>query len=78
MREIGTHQWPEIFECDDPHKKVENFHQTLFYTLNKIFQEKTVKMITLDKTWFNPALKLKYNKMQEQFSKMVSQNCGKG
>ena len=31
------------------------------------YPEKTVRLTSLDKPWFNPGLKLKYNEMQNEF-----------
>ena len=67
MKDVGTHAWPEVYENVDPHDKAQAFHQSLVHKLNKHLPEKRVKMSSLDKTWFNPALKLKYNKMQKEF-----------
>ena len=67
MREFGTHSWPEVNTVQDPHDKAQNFHETLIHTLDKYFPVKNVKMTSLDKPWFNPALKIKYNQMQSEF-----------
>jgi hypothetical protein len=69
MNELGAHTWQEVFNCDDAHKKAENFHKTLLHYLNKNLKEKIVNMTTLDKTWFSPSLKLMYNEMQKEFYK---------
>ena len=67
MKEIGQHDWHEVYENQDPHEKAQQFHQTIVHILNKHLPEKTIKMSSLDKTWFNPALKLMYNKMQKEY-----------
>ena len=67
MREIGQHSWQEVFQTEDPHEKAQYFHNTLIKTLEKHLKTKTVKMTSLDKPWFNPSLKLKYNEMQKEF-----------
>ena len=41
----------------------------VFDSLNKHLVEKTVKMTSLDKPWFNPALKMKFNEMQKEYFK---------
>ena len=67
MRDMGTHTWPEVAHCDDPHEKTANFHKTLIDKLNNHFEVKIVKMSALDKPWFHPALKLKYKEVQKEF-----------
>jgi hypothetical protein len=69
MCELGAHRWEEVYQTEDPHGKAQNFHRTLIDTLNKHLQEKSVNMTSLDKSWFNPALKMKYNEMQKEFFK---------
>ena len=69
MIDIGTHKWEEVFENLDPHAKAEKYHETLITKLNKHLKEKTVNMTSLDKTWFSPILKLKYNEMQNEYFK---------
>ena len=69
MRDVGTKNWNAVFETEDPHSKAENFHEMLLYSLNKHLVEKTVKMTLLDKPWFNPALKMKFNEMQKEYFK---------
>ena len=69
MCELGKHEWSEVYENKDPHDKTQQFHQTMLHILNKHLPQKTVKMSSLDKTWFNPALKLMYNKMQQEYYK---------
>jgi hypothetical protein len=49
-----------VFECENPHEKAEGFHQTLKHKINKHLPEKSVNMTSLDKNWYNPAVKLKY------------------
>ena len=69
MRELGTHSWSEVISEQDPHDKAQSFHKTLIHTFDKYFSVKNVKMTSLDKSWFNPALKIKYNQMQSEFFK---------
>ena len=40
MKELGTHEWTEVTNTDDPHLKSNKFHETLITTLNKHFKEK--------------------------------------
>ena len=65
MRDIGTYKWDEVYQCEEAY----NFHQILLHKMNKYLPEKTVKITSLDKTWFHPALKLKYNEMQKEYYK---------
>ena len=69
MRDMGSHVWEDVYNCDSPHEKAEVFHKTLLHKINKHLPEKTVKMTSLDKNWFNPAVKLKYCEMQKEFFK---------
>ena len=69
MREVGGHDWKEVFETIDPNEKAHNFHKTLIDTLDKHLKTKTIKITSLDKPWFNPALKMKYNEMQNEYFK---------
>ena len=64
MREMGSFHWKEVLENDNAHVKADNFHQVMINTLDKHMKTKTVSMTSLDKPWFSPALKLKYNEMQ--------------
>ena len=57
MRDRGQHQWTEIYDEPDANVKTEIFHSTLDSKLKKHFEEKHVKMSSLDKVWFTPALK---------------------
>ena len=67
MKDMGTHIWPEVFTCEDPHKKAESFHTTLMHMVNKHMPEKTVNITSLDKNWFSPAIKIKHCEMQKEF-----------
>jgi hypothetical protein len=67
IREIGSHEWPEVYLCEDSHEKAENFHKTLIEKLNKHFQVKQVQITSLDKKWFNPTLKVKHKEMQKEY-----------
>ena len=69
MREIGLHDWSEVSQCENPNDKAYNYHAYILNVLNKHLTEKTVNMTSLDKTWFTPSLKLKYNEMQREFFK---------
>ena len=69
MLELGTHSWSELIDAAHPDEKAKLFHDTLIHTLDKHLPEKTVKMTHLDKPWFTPGLKLKYNEMQKEFFK---------
>ena len=69
MQEMGHHSWTEVFQTQDPHDKAHKFHETLTAILDKHLKTKTVKMSSLDKPWFNPALKLKYSEMQKEYYK---------
>ena len=69
MREIGLHSWPEVFETEDPHYKAQKFHTTLVSNLEKHLKTKIVNITSVDKPWFNPSLKLKYNEMQKEYFK---------
>ena len=69
MCELGAHKWDEVYQTKDSHEKAQNFHRILLDTLNKHLQVKSVNMTSLDKPWFNPALKIKYNEMQKEFFK---------
>ena len=66
---LAGHEWPEIKSAEDAHEKARAFHETLTKHNDKYFPVKTVKMTTLDKPWFSPALKLKFNEMQSEFFK---------
>ena len=66
MRDIGSQDWSQLFNCNNPHEKAELFHQTILHKMNKHMPEKIVKMTSLDKNWFNPALKLKYSEKQKR------------
>ena len=48
-------------------KKAKGFKETIISKLDKYFPVKSVKMSLLDKSWFNPTLKLMYNKMQKEY-----------
>ena len=67
IREMGSLEWKEIFEIENAHEKAQNFHKIMTQTLDKHIKVKTVNMTSLDKPWFNPALKLKYNEMQKEY-----------
>ena len=67
MREMGKHMWQEVIEISDPHEKAHKFHETLTHILDKHLKTKTIKITSLDKNWFNPALKLKYSEMQKEY-----------
>ena len=69
MRDMGTQSWNKVFKTEDIHEKAHNFHKTLIQILNKHLETKTVKMTSLDKPWFNPALKMKFNEMQKEYFK---------
>ena len=69
MLDLGTHNWHEVISQEDPHDKASQFHNTMITLLNKHLPVKTVKMSSLDKKWFNPALKLLYISMQKEFFK---------
>ena len=69
MIEIGTHNWSELFECEDSNVKTASFHDTLIWILNKHMKEKHVSITSLDKKWFNPSLKLMYREMQQEYFK---------
>ena len=69
MRDVGTHNWSEVFNCDDPHQKAEQFHNIIVHKMNNHIPEKVVKMTTLDKNWFNPSLKMMYNEMHKEYFK---------
>jgi hypothetical protein len=69
MKELGTHEWTEVTNADDPHLKSNKFHETLITTLNKHFKEKIVVVTSLDKPWCTPAIKLKHSEMQKEFYK---------
>ena len=49
MRDMGSHVWEEVYNCDSPHEKAEVFHETFIQKINKHLPEKTVKMTSLDK-----------------------------
>ena len=66
---LAHHPWSEVYEAKDLNEKVQNFHETLRYWLNKYFPEKTVKMSTLDKKWFTPQLKILHRRVQREFNK---------
>ena len=57
MRELGQHSWSDIYNEPDANVKTAIFHSTLARKLKRHFKEKHVKMSTLDKEWFTPALK---------------------
>jgi hypothetical protein len=72
MRDIGGHEWPEVYGSEEAHTKAAQFHQTLLQRLDKHLPMKQVKMTSMDKKWFSPALKMLYNEMQKEYFK-----CGK-
>ena len=57
MKDISTHGWNEVYEAQDANTKAQHFHSTLTGKLKKHFKVKHVKMSSLDKEWFTPALK---------------------
>ena len=69
MRDIGQHSWTEVFEETNSNVKTVNFHLTLSDKLKKHFKVKHVKMSSLDKQWFTPALKQQRNEMRSEFYK---------
>jgi hypothetical protein len=69
MRDIGSHDWPEVHGTEEAHEKAQLFHQTILQRLNKHFPMKKVKMTSMDKKWFNPTLKITYNEMQNEYFK---------
>ena len=69
LSDLANHSWREVLECENANVKTVNFHSTLTQTLSKHFKEKHVNMTSLDKKWFNPALKLQHKEMQFEFYK---------
>ena len=69
IRDVGTHNWSEVFNCDEPQQKAEHFHDTIVHKMNNHMPEKVVKMTTHDKNWFHPSLKMMYNEMHKEFYK---------
>ena len=57
MRDLSDHSWSEVFETQSANDKACNFHSTITCKLKRHFKEKHVKMSSLDKEWFTPALK---------------------
>ena len=69
MLDIGTHQWNEVSCIEGSHEKAQAFHETITTKYEHYFPAKTVTLSSLDKPWFTPSLKLKYNKMQNEYFK---------
>ena len=69
MRDIGQHSWTEVFEETNSNVKTVNFHLTLSDKLKKHFKVKHVKMSSLDKQWFTPAIKQQRNEMRNELYK---------
>ena len=57
MRDVSNHSWSEVFEANSANEKASNFHSTITSKLKRHFKVKHVKMTSLDKEWFTPALK---------------------
>ena len=68
-REIVTHSWIEVLECEDGHQKAKNFHNTITKLRDKYFPEKAVRMTSFDKGWMHPALKSLHSEMTKEFFK---------
>ena len=69
MRDISDHHWSEVYEAQSANTKAEQFHFTLSSKLKKHFKEKHVKMSSLDKEWFTPALKHQKSDMLNELFK---------
>ena len=67
MRELGCHNWPEVFSGDGSDDITSSFHSTMTSILDKHMPVQIVKMSSLDKKWFNPSLKLMYIEMQKEY-----------
>ena len=39
MKALGTHEWTQMTNTDDPHHKSNKFYETPITTLNKHFKE---------------------------------------
>jgi hypothetical protein len=68
-RDLGNHPWQEILANQTADKQAEEFHTFLRNKLDLYFPEKSVKISTLDKKWFSPALKQLHRKVQRAFHK---------
>ena len=66
---MGSQKWPGVLQCDDANEKVNSFHETLIHILDNKLPTKTVKMTSLDKPWYSPALKLMNKDKQNKFYK---------
>jgi hypothetical protein len=66
-RDLANHPWQEVLVEQTPDKQAELFHTFLRGKLDLYFPEKTVKISSLDKKWFSPALKQLHRKMQRAF-----------
>ena len=64
MQETGQYTWNEAYQTQNPHDKAQHFHETLIAILRKHLKTKSVNISSLDKSWFNQAIKLKYDTMQ--------------
>ena len=69
MRELGSKHWSELYTDNEAHAKAQHFHDKILELQEKHLPMKSVKMSSLDKNWFNPSVKLKYNNMQKEFFK---------
>ena len=49
VRDVGAHDWSEVFKCNNPHEKAEQFNNTIVHKMNNHNPEKVLKMTSLDK-----------------------------
>jgi hypothetical protein len=68
-RDLANHPWQELLANQTADNQAEVFHTFLRNKLDLYFPEKTVKISTLDKKWFSPALKQLHRKLQRAFHK---------